>query len=135
MRLAGEGNKYLEKNKQWVEIKTDKAAAATTVYTALRAIDSLKVLFSPFLPFTCEKLHSYLGYTQPFFGEQFLETRMDKLGEHQALRYSPAHSGGRWEPSWLPAGQVLQEPAPLYRKLDEIVAEEERARLGQASTG
>ena len=135
MRLAGEGNKYLEKNKPWVEIKTDKAAAANTVFTALRAIDSLKVLFSPFLPFTCEKLHSYLGYTQPLFGEQFVETRVDKLGEHQALRYNPAHPGGRWEPSRLPAGQALQEPAPLFPKLDESVAEGERARLGQSATG
>jgi methionyl-tRNA synthetase len=135
MRLAGEGNKYLEKNKPWAEIKNDKAAAATTIYTALRAIDSLKVLFSPFLPFTCEKLHNYLGYTQPLFGEQFVETRVDQLGEHQALRYRRADSSGRWEPSRLPDGQVLQQPAPLFRKLDEAVAEEERARLGQASAG
>ena len=135
MRLAAEANKYLDKTAPWFEIKTDKAAAATTVYTALRAIDSLKVLLSPFLPFTCEQLHDYLGYTQPLFGEQFVETRVDKLGEHQALRYRPADPGGRWEPSRLPAGQVLQEPAPLFRKLDEIVAEEERARMGQASTG
>ena len=135
MRLAAEANKYLDKTAPWFEIKTDKAAAATTVYTALRAIDSLKVLLSPFLPFTCEQLHDYLGYTQPLFGEQFVETRVDKLGEHQALRYRPADPGGRWEPSRLPDGQVLQEPAPLFRKLDEIVAEEERARMGQASTG
>jgi len=135
MRLAAEANKYLDKTAPWFEIKTDKAAAATTVYTALRAIDSLKVLLSPFLPFTCEQLHDYLGYTQPLFGEQFVETRVDKLGEHQALRYRPADPGGRWEPSRLPAGQVLQEPAPLFRKLDEIAAEEERARMGQASTG
>jgi len=43
----------------------------------------------------------------------------------------PDHSGaiGTWAPSALPAGQVLREPAPLFRKLDESVIEEEYARL------
>ena len=33
---------------------------------------------------------------------------------------------GRWEPSSLPAGQVLREPTPLFAKLDadKVVAEE-----------
>jgi methionyl-tRNA synthetase len=131
MRLAAECNKYLDKAAPWFEIKTDKTAAATTIYTALRAIDSLKILLSPFLPFTCEKLHSYLGYNQPLFGDQFVETIVDKLGEHQALRYRAGNASGHWEPSQLQAGQALREPAPLFRKLDESVAQEERARMGK----
>jgi methionyl-tRNA synthetase len=31
--------------------------------------------------------------------------------------------------SALPAGQALREPAPLFKKLDESVVEEEYARL------
>jgi len=130
LRLATEVNKYLDKCAPWKEIKTDKEAAATTIYTALRAIDSLKVMFAPFLPFTSEKLHATLGYTEPLFGEQYVETVSDTLGEHQALRYRPAATGIFWTPSELPAGQPLQQPAPLFRKLEDSVAEEERARLG-----
>jgi methionyl-tRNA synthetase len=129
MRLASEVNKYLDQTAPWFEIKNDKAAAATTVYTALRAIDSLKTLLSPFLPFTCERLHTYFGYQEPLFGEQHVESRSDQLGEHTVLRYDPQKGCGRWEPSQLPAGQVLNQPAPLFKKLDESIVEEERARL------
>lgn len=130
IRLASEVNKYLDQAAPWFEIKNDKTAAATTVYTALRAIDSLKVLLSPFLPFSCERLHVYLGYDQPLFGEQGLETRSDVLGDHVILRYYPEKGSGRWEPSQLPAGQTLVQPGPLFKKLDESIVEEERARLG-----
>jgi methionyl-tRNA synthetase len=130
MRLASEVNKYLDQAAPWFEIKSDKAAAATTIYTALRAIDSLKILLSPFLPFTSERLHTYFGYQEPLFGEQRVETRSDQLGEHTVLRYDPQKGYGRWEPSQLPAGQALKQPAPLFKKLDESIVEEERARLG-----
>ena len=36
---------------------------------------------------------------------------------------------GRWEPSALPAGQALQAPEPLFRKLDPSIVE---AELGRA---
>jgi methionyl-tRNA synthetase len=130
MRLASEVNKYLDKAAPWFEIKSDKAAAGTTVYTALRAIDSLKVLLAPFLPFTSERLHAYLGYDWPLFGEQFTETRQDELGEHTVLRYRPVSSGKCWLPSQLESGRSLSKPAPLFRKLEPSVAEEERSRLG-----
>jgi len=131
MRLASEVNKYLDQAAPWFEIKSDRTAAATSIYTALRAIDSLKVLLSPFLPFTCERLHSYLGYAQPLFGEQYTDTLHDSLGEHIALRYRPGKASGRWQPSELQAGQELRKPEPLFRKLEEQILEEERQRLGQ----
>jgi methionyl-tRNA synthetase len=131
MRLATEVNKYLDRAAPWAEIKKDKAQAAKTVFAALRAIDSLKTLLAPFLPFTAERLHGYLGYTQPLFGEQFTEVCQDNLGDHTVLRYRPATASGRWEPSQLPAGQTLTQPAPLFRKLDESIVAEERARLGK----
>jgi methionyl-tRNA synthetase len=131
MRLASEVNKYLDTAGPWFEIKTDKAAAGTTIYTALKAIDTLKVLFAPFLPFTCEKLHHFLGYATPLFGEQFTEKQTDALGEHNVLRYNPAPATGKWQPSQLQPGQKLNPPAPLFKKLEASVAEIERGRLGK----
>ena len=130
IRLASEVNKYLDQAAPWFEIKSDREAAAKTIYTALRAIDSLKVLLSPFLPFTCERLNTYLGYDKALFGDQGLETRSDKLGEHEVLRYYPENGHGSWEPSQLPPGQALVQPGPLFKKLDDSIVEEERARLG-----
>ncbi len=130
LRLAAEVNKYLDTTAPWFEIKRDRPAAAKSVYTALRAIDSLKTLLAPFLPFTSERLHTYLGYTRPLFGEQYTEAHADSLGTHTVLRYQAGEASGRWEPSLLPPGQRLQEPQPLFRKLDPSIVEEERARLG-----
>jgi len=130
MHLATEVNRFLDTAAPWFEIKQDKNAAAKTVYTALRAIDSLKIFFAPFLPFTCERLHTYLGYSEPLFGEQFTETVSDELGEHAVLRYRPGKNPARWEASRLPAGQKLVQPQPLFAKLDSSVVEEERSRLG-----
>jgi methionyl-tRNA synthetase len=130
LRLAAEVNKYLDKTAPWFEIKQDKAQAAKSVYTALRAIDSLKILFAPFIPFSSEKLHTYLGYIQPLFGSQFTETQTDKLGEHTVLRYRPGPLQPQWQPSQLQPGQALVKPEPLFRKLEPAVAAEERLRLG-----
>src|SRR3990172_1891415 len=130
--LATEANRYLDAQGPWFEIKQDKAEAAKTIFTALKAIDSLKILFAPFLPFTSEKLHGYLGYEGRLFGTQKIVTYQESTRAHDALTYDPTGAAGRWSPSDLRPGQPLREPAPLFRKLDAKVAEEERARLGQA---
>jgi methionyl-tRNA synthetase len=129
--LATEANRYLDQQGPWFEIKKDKAEAAKTIYTALRVIDSLKTLFAPFLPFTSQKLHGYLGYDGALFGTQTIVTYQESTRAHDALIYNPSGATGRWSPSDLKPGQALREPAPLFKKLDEKVVEEERARLGR----
>ena len=131
MRLAAEVNKYLDQSAPWFEIKTDKEAAATSIFTALKAIDSLKILLSPYLPFSSEQLHNYLGYDAPLFGQQFTETITDNLGEHEVLRYNPGDASGSWTPSQLTSGGLLRKPSPLFRKLENEIVESERSRLGQ----
>jgi methionyl-tRNA synthetase len=135
MKLASAVNQYLDQTSPWSEVKKDKAEAAKTIYTALRAIDSLKVLFSPFLPFTSEKLNQFLGYDTPLFGESYLEEVNDSLGTHNVLRYRPptlsANSTEAWKPSKLAPNQALRQPTPLFKKLDESIIDEERARLGK----
>jgi methionyl-tRNA synthetase len=113
-----------------VAIKTDKPAAGRAIYTAIRAIDSLKILFSPFIPFTSENLHEYLGYPGKLFGKQYLTEEKDSLGTHTILRYDSAEATGSWEPSQLQPGHVFQKPLPLFKKLDPSIVEEERNRLG-----
>lgn len=133
LRLAREVNGYLDRAPWFGVIKEDKTVAATTVYTALRAVDSLKILFSPFLPFSSERLHENLGYSEPLFGELLIRSYEEKTRAHEALTYDGSTARGRWEPSELKAGQKLRQPGPLYRKLDEEVVEQERSRLGQPS--
>jgi methionyl-tRNA synthetase len=130
MKLATEVNRYLDANAPWTTIKTDRDAAALTIYTALKAIDSLKIIFAPILPFTSAKLHEIFGYETPLFGEQYTEDVSDSLGSHKVLRYRGIE-GLQWKPSELKPGTKLNQPGPLFKKLDEKVVEEERARLGK----
>jgi len=130
MKLATVVNQYLDVNAPWSAIKVDKAEAGKTVYTALKAIDSLKVMFAPFLPFTCEKLHGFFGYETPLFGEQYTEEVSDSLGTHTVLRYKPVE-GLQWKPSDLQPGKKLNQPGPLFKKLENEVVDAERGRLGK----
>ena len=128
MHLATEVNRYLDICAPWFEIKTDKTQAAKSVFTALKAIDDLSTLFAPFLPFSSEKLHTYLGYDQPLFGEQYVETVQDDLGSHDVLKYRD-EGGNKWRPGDLKPGIKLNQPAALFKKLEEKQAEDERQRL------
>ncbi len=130
MGLAREVNGYLDRAPWFGVIKQDKQAAATTVYTALRAIDSLKVLLSPFLPFSAERLHRTLGYTEPLFGELTIERVEESERTHEVLMYDGSAATGRWAPSQLEGGRKLLEPEPLYKKLEPEIVETERQRLG-----
>jgi methionyl-tRNA synthetase len=130
MKLATAVNQYLDVNAPWSAVKTDKDSAAKTIYTALKAIDSLKVMFAPFIPFTSERLHSFFGYETPLFGEQYTEDVTDAIGTHKVLRYKGVE-GIQWKPSDLKPGQKLNQPGPLFKKLEVDVIEAERTRLGK----
>jgi len=130
MRLAAEVNKYLDSAAPWFTIKENRDAAARSVFTAMKAVDSLKVLFAPFLPFSSQKLHHILGHEGQLFGDQYTEEIPDELGMHRVLMYDPANASGEWAPSGLQPGADMNEPEPLFKKLDDSIIEEERARLG-----
>ena len=78
---------------------------ATTLHAALTAISALKQVMYPFLPFSSQKLHGYLG-----------------------REGTPESEGWRLRPPLV--GQKLQEPAPLFIKLDDSIVEQETAKLG-----
>ena len=96
-------------------------------------IDSLKTLFAPFLPFTSQRLHSYLGYDGDLFGQQYTEEVVERERSHLALRYDASTAHGRWAPSDLTPGQALRQPGPLFVKLEPEVAEAEVERMGGAA--
>src|SRR4051812_32351615 len=118
MRLAGLVNQYASDQAPWATIKTDRERAATVLYVLLRAVDNLKVIFTPFLPFSSQVLHELLGYDGWLAGPLEVQT-VDEDGEsHKVLTGDYASWVGAWEPSHIEPGQKLLEPRPLFRKLD-----------------
>jgi methionyl-tRNA synthetase len=120
-RLSQRVNQYLNEKEPWQTVKTDPQAAATSVYVALQAIDWLKLLWAPILPHSSERLHQYLGYTEPLFGQLDTTSVEDDRGSHVVLRYDHTGAGGAWQAQDLAAGQLLRKPAPLFIKLDPDV--------------
>ncbi len=130
MALAAAVNQYLGETEPWRLIKQDRSRAATVLFTALQCIASLKVMFTPFLPFSSQRLHEMLG--EPGLLAPMPELVEVDTGDQDAhLVLSTASSGwaGRWEPQRLPAGRPLAMPEALFRKLDPGLADQELARM------
>ena len=135
MSLAARVNQYLTENEPWRLVGTDRDRAGTVLYVALRCIDNLKVQLLPFLPFSSQQLHLMLGYQGMIAPMPVLETVSADGDPHQVLWGDFATPEASWRPSQLPAGQPLGEPAPLFRKLDPQVVDDELARMAPADPG
>ena len=135
MRLASLVNQFINEQAPWSTIKEDRGRAGTVLYVCLRCIDNLKILMTPFLPFTSQKLHELMGFDGLIAGPlEFREEREDDGSSHVVLTGDYASWVGRWEPSDLPSGQKLLEPVPLFKKLDpDAVVSEELKRMEQAA--
>jgi len=105
MQLAQETNQYLDKKSPWKIIKEDRQAAADSLYVALGIISYLKTMLYPFLPFSSQRLHKFLGF----------KGNVEDDG---------------WQLHFPLPGQKLLEPQPLFSKLDEELVAEETSRLG-----
>ncbi len=103
MAYAQEANAYLNEREPWKTARTDLDRTATTLYVAICAINALKVALYPFLPFSSQRIHEYLG-----FG-----------GDIE----SSAWTADRPEP-----GTPLRKPEALFPKIETATAEGE-ARL------
>ena len=61
MNVARLGNKYLADEEPWKLIKTNPDRVHTIMYNAIQIAAGLAVLCEPFLPFTSQKLRTYLN--------------------------------------------------------------------------
>lgn len=132
LRLSTLVNQYLEAMKPWETAKTDLATTGKTLYVALQAINGLKILFAPVLPFSSQKLHGLLGEEGQIFGRSHIETYTEATRSHKALTYDDSTAVGTWQRTTIPSSRILPKPKPLYKRLDESVIAEEMARLNNA---
>ncbi len=130
MALVRESNAYLDRRAPWKTIKENPDDAALAVYTVLRVIDNLKTVLSPFLPFTSQKVHEFLGYEGQLFGDQKIVEYNEATRPHKGLVYDGSKAIGTWTKSDLKPGQALREPSPLIVKLEPEIVDKERAYLG-----
>jgi methionyl-tRNA synthetase len=126
MTIAAKVNVYLGTEQPWHVIKTDRDRAGTVLYVALRCVDNLKTMFTPFLPFSAQKLHRMLGYDDVIAPQPEVREFKEDGSSHVVItgEYS---SDDRWLPSELPAGRALPQPEALFKRLDPVPEEEDPA--------
>ncbi len=131
MALAARVNQYLGENEPWRLVKSDRERAATVLFTALQCVADLHIMFSPFLPFSSQRLHRMLGEPGQLspMPEQVPGAAEDP---HTVLTTRTSGLDAGWHPIRIPSGRTLEPPEVLFRKLDPGLADEEIARMADA---
>lgn len=101
VRLA---NKYFDERKPWIQVKEDREACGTTLFTCVQIIVNLANLLQPFIPFSCNRVRGFLTLEQP-----------------------------AWEWCHVPAGRTIHDVELLFERIDTSRIEEETRRLGELS--
>ena len=88
METAQATNRYLNATEPWKVLKEDRERGLTILFVALSAINGIRIVFRPFLPFSSQTLDLILG---------------EQTG---------------WERQELISGAPLEKPIPLFRKVE-----------------
>lgn len=109
LKLAQFGNKFFNDSVVWVVVKEDEQKAAQILYNCVQIINSLRILLSPYLPQTSQKIAGLIGadHIQPIVGKDF------------------------WKFNELKSFNIAKEITPVFEKIDEKVVERENERLGK----
>jgi len=90
LELSAVGNKYFQDKKPWEILKSDPDEARNTLYVAVNLLRSLAIIFSPFVPFACEKIWSQLKLDGSAVSQKWDD--LDKI------EIKPMHRIGKIEP-------------------------------------
>jgi methionyl-tRNA synthetase len=123
MTMAAKVNVYLGTEQPWHTIKTDRARAGTVLYVALRCIDNLKTMFTPFLPFSSQKLHQMLGYDDVIAPQPEVR-ELSEDGDSHLVLTGTYDIVDRWKPSQLEPGRALPKPEALFKRLEDVMEDE-----------
>ncbi len=104
MNLARIGNKYLADSEPWKTAKNDMERTATILHIALQITANLSIVCEPFLPFSAEKLRTFL--------------QTEKLPWEQLGRFD-----------LLPEGHQLGKAELLFEKIEDATIEQQVQKL------
>jgi len=132
MRTLAEANKYFSDQAPWRLRESDPERMRTICHTALQLVDDGKSLLTPFLPRSSEKVFAMLGGEGRWSGMPGIEEVDEDGGPPYPVITGDYRGAARWESVPIRPGTALEQPTPLFAKLDPAVAEEELARLERA---
>ena len=102
-KLVDAANKYLNDAAPWKKIKENREDAERSLFVGAQAIKCLAILVEPYLPSTAEKIQLMLNIE-----------KQDLIWQYPALK-----------------DIVVNEIAPLYKRIEPEQIESERKKLGK----
>lgn len=98
-----EANKFFDTEQPWITRTTNEDVCKNTLYQCVQIIANLAVLLQPFLPFSSEKVCSWLNITNI------------------------------WERKIVPAGYHLPEIEILFQRIEKKAIEEESEKCNSSA--
>ena len=122
MRIVSLANKYLSDQEPW-KLKDDPSRRDTVLFVALQVVSDCNVMLTPFLPHAAQKVWEALGNTGVWAAQPQLVEVTEGETVYPVLQGDYTSQQARWESIPIEAGTPLDKPTPLFRKLDESLAE------------
>ncbi|BCU71328.1 methionine--tRNA ligase [Stygiolobus caldivivus] len=123
LKLARDGNSYLNTRAPWNLIKADKEQAANVLFIASNSLRTIAVMLYPLMPYHASRLYSQLGLS---------EIESEKWDEAGELKLKPGHKIGKVEPLFkkldLPIEDEVKLHQEIQKKLEEIRKKVEKNR-------
>ena len=116
MEMARLGNKYLADMEPWILVKTNPERVKTVLHICLQITANLTIAFEPFLPFTMNKLRSFLNLEKQSWGN---------LGSRNLLK-----EGDRVNAPEL-LFEIIEDDA-IQRQVDKLLATKKSNEQEQA---
>ena len=120
MNLARLGNKYLADTEPWKVIKTDPDRVKTIMFISLQITANLAIILEPFLPFSMNKLRSWLNIA---------DLSWDNAGSAELLKPGHQVSAGELMFSKVEDAEIEKQ---IKKLLDTKLGQRERCGTGHS---
>jgi methionyl-tRNA synthetase len=137
MRVVAEVNKYVTDQAPF-KLKADdeRERLGTILHVLAQAVSDCTTLLSPFLPHSCNQVHTAMGGLGQIAPMPRIDEVDDLDGGESYLIITGDYSGTpRWRSRPITAGTPIPKPSPIFTKLDPSVVQEELARLVPGGDG
>lgn len=122
MRVVTLANAYISQQEPW-KLKDDPVRRDTVLHVALQVVQDCNTLLTPFLPHAAQGVFEALGGEGVWAAQPDIKS-VDEGGDpYFILTGNYAAEVAKWESTPLKAGTKLSKPTPLFKKLDEKLAE------------
>ena len=130
LRLASDANTYLSQQEPW-KLRTEEPDRMRTVlHVAAQVVHDCNRLLAPFLPGSAQRIYEAFGHRgQISPGPEVHEVDDLDGGPGYPVLTGDYAEQAAWRSEPLEVGTTIEPPAPVFKKLDASVVDEELNRL------